>query len=56
MTRYSGLSVWIVGGFSDIEGFEKKKHYMKDVDGDVILEAISIFREEESDIVSKPSP
>ena len=55
MTRYNGLNVWIVSGFSDIKGFEERIHYMKDVDGDVISEAISIFREG-SDIVSKSSP
>jgi hypothetical protein len=26
MVRYSGLSVWIAGGFSNVEGFEKKKN------------------------------
>jgi len=34
------LIVWIVGGLSDIEDFEKKKHYMKSVDEGFILEAV----------------
>jgi len=40
MIRYSGLSVWIVSGFSDIEGFEKERHYMRSVDEDIVMEAI----------------
>ncbi len=40
MIRYNGLTVWIVSGFSDIEGFEKKKNYMKSVDESFILEAV----------------
>ena len=46
MIRYSGLSVWIVSGFSDIECFEKKKHYMRSVDEDIVVEATDVFRRE----------
>ncbi len=56
MVRYSGLSVWIAGGFSNVEGFEKKKNYMKSVDEGFILDAINVFRKEpveKSDVVSE---
>jgi len=38
MTRYNSLNIWIVSEFSDIEDFKKKKHYMKSVDENIVME------------------
>jgi len=37
---YNGLNVKVIGGFNNIEGFEKMNWYMQSVDGEMIAEAI----------------
>ncbi len=38
MTRYNSLNIWIVSEFSNVEGFEKKKKYMRSVDENIVME------------------
>jgi hypothetical protein len=37
---YNGLDVKVIGGFSNVEGFERMSWYMQSVDGEMIMEAI----------------